>query len=355
MASTEDRRAQIVTITLGLLASTPLTEISTRQIARRLKLSQPALFRHFRTRDAILMAVVAHARGRIEAELLAVLRASSDPRVLILELGQAIARQAEEMPGLPRLLFAEATGVEGALRRALVALTAAPLAMFAELLRQGQREGRFDPGADADQLARAFLALLQGAALQRLLHPAADLAAEVKAHFELVLRGLCGASTPLRPAAAAATSARGTRLVAIDARALLAQGTEPLGLISSATEEVGPNGLVLVSAPFLPGPLIALMEGRGHTVHSFPGKRGGTQVAIVVGGALALADLSALEAPEPLHHMMRALAALRPDQVLLARLPRYPTLLIPELERPELRFEVLELEDETVLLWVRRG
>jgi hypothetical protein len=40
---------------------------------------------------------------------------------------------------------------------------------------------------------------------------------------------------------------------------------------------------------------------------------------------------------------------------MLVRLPRYPTLLIPELERPGLAFEILELEDETVLLWVWRG
>lgn len=362
MASTEDRRAQIVTATLRLLASTPLTEISTRQIARRLKLSQPALFRHFRSRDAILLAVVAHARERIEAELLAVLRGSSDPQALIVAVGQAIARQAEAMPGLPRLLFAEASGAEGALRGALVALTAAPRAMFAELLRQGQREGRIDPGADPEQVARALLALLQGAALQSLLQRPAVLEGEVAAHYQLLLRGLTLPAAPARPAVAAparpavaGAAARGPRLIAVDAKALLAQGTEPLGHISGATERVGPSGLVLVTAPFRPGPLIALMEGRGHAVHSFPGQRGGTQVAIVVGAGLGLTDLSELAAPEPLHHMMRALAALVPGQAVLARLPRYPTLLIPELERPELSFELLELEDETVLLWVERG
>ena len=90
-------------------------------------------------------------------------------------------------------------------------------------------------------------------------------------------------------------------------------------------------------------------------LHREPGQRGGTQVAIVVGAGLGLTDLSELAAPEPLHHMLRALAALVPGQAVLARLPRYPTLLIPELERPELSFELLELEDETVLLWVERG
>lgn len=354
MASTEERRAQIVSVTLGLLATTPLSEISTRQIARRLKLSQPALFRHFRSRDALLLAVVAQARGLMEAELLGVLRASSDSPALILALGAAIARQAEAMPGLPRLLFAEAAGTAGALRSALLALTAAPRAMFAELLRQGQREGRFDPEADSEQAARAFLAAIQGAALQSLLHAPTTLAAEVQGHFELLLRGLRakeGAARlpPARPAAV------GPSLLAIDARALLSRGVEPLGEISNATERVGPSGVVVVTAPFLPEPLIALMEGRGHAVHCFPGRRGGAVVAIVVGGEPALVDLSTLEAPEPLQRMLRALGALRPTQVMLVRLPRYPTLLIPELERPGLGFEVFELEDETVLLRVWRG
>ncbi len=355
MASTEERRAQIVSVTLRLLASTPLSEISTRQIARRLKLSQPALFRHFRSRDALLLAVVAQARGVMEAELLAVLRGSSDPPALILALGAAIARQAEAMPGLPRLLFAEAGGTAGALRSALIALTAAPQAMFAELMRQGQREGRFDPEADPELAARAFLAAIQGAALQSLLHAPTTLAAEVQGHFELLLRALRIEGGAARPPPTPPAAARAPRLLSIDARALLSRGVEPLGEISNATERVGPSGVVVVTAPFLPEPLIALMEGRGHAVHCFPGKRGGAVVAIVVGGEPTLADLSALEAPEPLQHMLRALGALRPTQVMLVRLPRYPTLLIPELERPGLAFEILELEDETVLLWVWRG
>ena len=64
---TAERRAQIVDATLSLLATTPVARITTRQIAEQVGISQPALFRHFESREALLSAVVDRARTALQA------------------------------------------------------------------------------------------------------------------------------------------------------------------------------------------------------------------------------------------------------------------------------------------------
>lgn len=347
----DDRRAQIIEATLALLASTPLDSVSTRQIAKRLKVTQPALFRHFMSRDALILAVIDHARASIEETLQKLLAESGPAPEVILRLGTALARQAEAKPGLPRLLFSEAGSAGSALRARLGALTEAPRTIFAALIRQGQQERTVRAGLDAERAGAALVALLQGATLQwQLQGRVTSLPDDVRALFTVALQGVeapVGSAPPPEPPAKAA---RAEGLTQVDARELLRQGIDPLASILAAVDTVGPSGVVIVTAPFRPRPLLGLLTGRGHAVADRPGPGGTTLVEIVVGGSPPVADLRALEPPEPLERALAAIRALEPGGVFLARLPRYPALLIPQLERLAVTWQILELEDESAFL-----
>lgn len=56
--SAEDRRAEIVETTLGLLTVTPVEKLSTARIAEEVGITQAAIFRHFPTKDALWGAVL---------------------------------------------------------------------------------------------------------------------------------------------------------------------------------------------------------------------------------------------------------------------------------------------------------
>ena len=86
------------------------------------------------------------------------------------------------------------------------------------------------------------------------------------------------------------------------------------------------------------------MAGRGC---SDPGDSGGR-------GARKVLDLRDLEAPEPLQRILEAAGRLVPGTSLLARVPRYPRMLLPQLERRGLDFEVFEETDGTALVYVRK-
>jgi uncharacterized protein (DUF2249 family) len=228
--------------------------------------------------------------------------------------------------------------------------------LVAELVRQGQREGDFDSSLDARDAATLFVGFIQSATSRRRLEASAEpLELEGRRLFELWLRGVRAHGPPrvsvrsLEPGAP-----RSDGLVVLDVRPLLSQGIDPLENVLSAVEAVGPGGVVKLSVPFRPAPLIALLSARGHRLRDEQcGPRLWT-LEIIVGGRPLPEDLRSLEAPEPLERVLEACGGLAEGSVYLARLPRNPTLLVPHLRQRGLGFQVHEEADGTAFLRVYR-
>ncbi|MRU14700.1 helix-turn-helix transcriptional regulator [Roseovarius sp. A21] len=62
--SSGDRKAEIVEATLRLLTVTPVEALSTARIADDIGITQAAIFRHFRTKDALWAAVLEAVEAR---------------------------------------------------------------------------------------------------------------------------------------------------------------------------------------------------------------------------------------------------------------------------------------------------
>ena len=67
-----------------------------------------------------------------------------------------------------------------------------------------------------------------------------------------------------------------------------------------------------------------------------------------------IVDLRDLEAPEPMEKVLLACAQLGAGEFYLARVPRVPTLLFPQLESRDLSWWVHEEEDHSALLLIRK-
>jgi AcrR family transcriptional regulator len=360
----EVRRLQIIAATLELLSNGSIEQVSTRQIAAALGLSQPALFRHFASKEALLVAVVEHSRDELGALGQNVLRDSEDADARLQGLAHALFSHVDRHPGLPRLLFAQAAIGSGPLFEALRDLYAMQTSLVTELVRQGQREGVLRADVAAKDAATAFIGLLQGATLSRRLAPARNgsLSAEGARLFGIWFRGMhvatrvaplsftADASAPLLDVVGCTPALR-----ALDVRPSIASGVDPLEAILAALVGVGPNGVLVVTAPFRPAPLVSLLESRGHRVCvEAQGKRQ-FRVEIVNGGGPPPEDLRDLEAPEPLERCLLAASRLTPGGAYLARLPRFPRLLVPHLEERGIAFQILEEADESALLRLSRG
>jgi TetR/AcrR family transcriptional regulator len=351
------RRDQIVQAALKLLSHTPLDQLSTRQIAAEVGISQPALFRHFPTRAHILAGAVAEAREQLEVVAARVLTTPGSPLDRIETLATQLFSFIGDQPWLPRLLFHDvghdSTNVQDAALRHLVSMQRA---LVGELVRSAQAEGSLPASLDAAASGAVFVALLQGALLQRRM---SDPAPPPVRGDQLFAVWSAAAHAGLPPRVTAGTDSTtpgiGPAVALLDVRPIIKSGEDPLQHILAAVKAMPSTGAIVVHAPFRPTPLLTLLGSRGHRVSAEPIEHTKDwRVFISAAGAPPLTDLRELEAPEPLEHILHGVAALEPGAALLALTPRVPRLLLGRLATMRVAVCVLELDGGAGLLHVRR-
>ena len=363
---TKERREEIVSTTLELLSKVPAETLTTRQVARALGLSQPALFRHFVSRDRLLLAVVERARAELEALAVPILERPGSGLQRLEALALGLLDHVARHPGLPRLLFASAGPAAGSVQRALRQLVSMQRALIEQLVLAAQSEEELSRGHSASDLAASFLGLVQGIILDWELHGRTRSPAErLPALFTLWLGGAARAGSQRtsdtgalhaggpRSTARSGTAARALRsMIALDVRPILSGGADPLAEILAGLDELVPGGALILTAPFRPAPLFALLRGRGHAVTEQQLTEKKWLVLIVSGGQPAIEDLRDLEAPGPLERVLERVASLGAGEVYLARVPRMPRLLLTRLHERRLAASVEELPDGSALVRV---
>lgn len=351
----DQRRRQIIDATWLLLRDRPVAELTTRQIAQALGVSQPAIFRHFSSRDEILLAVLGQARGELADVVERTLTHPSSGLHRIGMLAHGIYQYAEQYPGLPRVLFADvAQGPGSPTQPAIRALLSMLTEVVAELLAADQRSATLSGDLDAHRAATAFVAMQQGHMLQwQLAGRAQGLLAQgepLLAMWAAAVR----AGVPRVAEAPAAESGALPPIAVLDVRPILAGGVDPLQAILAELGKLPAYGLLKVRAPFRPGPLLALLPTRGHAVQARQLGAALWEVEVLGQQAVAPEDLRELEAPLPLERVLLSTAQLGPGDSRLFRLPRPPTLLLPHLQARGL-IHFLHVEDDGSALLLVRG
>lgn len=354
--SSDQRRLQLVRAALGLLADHPVDQLTTRRLADSVGLSQPALFRHFASKEALFDAVVAYLCRSLEeltAELLGPLSPCGEPRSGRQVLEELLAAEfafAERHPGALRLLFHDATeaGTVADLGAPLRAQLEQQNAFIGGLIAGAVERGELPECVDSVRAAQLLTAGLQGELLGWHLASGAKAPLErrgaaIAEHFWAGLLAGAPAREDLDQAAIASEE-----LIVFDARPVLEAGRDPFDDIHAAHARLAPGGVLGIVAPFKPLPLIGLFEGRGNRVDCL--ELEGELYLVVVRPAGELLDLSDLPAPEPMEELLLAVSNLATGAHLVARLPRFPRLLLPRLEERGLVWHAAELPDSGALL-----
>jgi len=360
-AKSYERRAQIVEAALALLADVPLEKLTTRLIAKQVGVSQPALFRHFRSRDAILEAVIVAMRERLSLAATQLLEETPSPVQRARGLVQILLQNAEVHPGLVRLVLAEtADAGERPYQATLDHLVSMQRSLFASFVRSAQAEKELSARVDPEVASRLIIALVQGTLLSWLREGRDRPLRPWAAHLsELWIAGLRPGSalagdTEAPTASTAPPEPNAPRLAVLDVRPNLKSGADPLEQILALLEGLNRDGLAVVVAPFRPKPLMALLAERGHRVEVTEVAARTFQLTIVGHEAPALIDLSELEAPLPLERVLAAAASLPVGGTSHFRVPRLPRLLLPRLAQRGIAYEAHEQLDGRAILSVWR-
>jgi len=194
--STELRQAEIIATMLRLAAERNPADITTTDIAKAMRVTQGALFRHFATKEAIRLAVVEWIEAQLLGALLAARQAAPDALAALRAMFLAHVRFAQAYPGVPRLIFAELQQAEASPVRLVVhKIMQRYRQVLAETLALAMAAKRIRADVDCQAAASLFLGGIQGLVIQSMLSGSdAALERQAEAVLDLYLAGLGGQS-----------------------------------------------------------------------------------------------------------------------------------------------------------------
>ena len=188
----DERRDLTVRTVVDLAAEQNPSEITTAAIAKRMNVTQGALFRHFPNKDAILEAVVDWVADRLLRRLDEAAAGASGALDALEAMFMAHIEFIVLHPGVPRMLFGQlqSPGSTPAKRMAK-----ALLKRYSERLRtfmaQGKQSGGLDADLDVDIASVLFIGTIQGLVMQSLIAGnVAQMRVQAPAVFAIFRRGI---------------------------------------------------------------------------------------------------------------------------------------------------------------------
>lgn len=192
----EERRVVTVEAVVELAAEQNPSDITTAAIAKRMGLTQGALFRHFANKDAILQAVMEWVAERLLSRVDKAVQTAPTPLAALEAMFMAHVGFVIEHPGVPRLLFGEMQRAEETgPKRMVQALIRRYGERLRRLIEEGKVRGEVDSAIDTEASSILFIGTIQGLVMQSLL--AGDLGRirhDAPIVFAIYLRGI--RSTP---------------------------------------------------------------------------------------------------------------------------------------------------------------
>ncbi|MBP9952558.1 MAG: TetR/AcrR family transcriptional regulator [Cypionkella sp.] len=163
----DQRKSEIVATMLRLADELGPDRLTTQTVAATVGLTQPAIFRHFPTKQDLWLAVAEMIEDRLTSAWDQALSASSDPLVRIRALVQGQLQQIEAMPAIPAILFSRELQVENEdLRHAVRRLMTNLMALLTSEIVAGQNAGVITPTLPAKEGALLLISLVQGLAIR---------------------------------------------------------------------------------------------------------------------------------------------------------------------------------------------
>ena len=188
----DERREEIIRVTLELAARQRVDDITTQDMAQAMGLTQGAVFRHFPSKDAIWLAVMQWVRERLLGVLGQAAAQGRDPLDALQRMFFAHIDFIAGHPAIPRVLMSEHLhGRSPALRQLVTEIMLGYEARIAGLIRDAQTLGLARTDLDAHAAATLYIGMIQGLVLQTsILRTQRTLAAEAARTFPVFLQAI---------------------------------------------------------------------------------------------------------------------------------------------------------------------
>ncbi len=159
--SAEDRKHQILQVATDLFANRGYEGATTREIAKRAKVNEAIIFRHFPTKEDLYWAVIENkcAVNAGRQIMISILDAGTDVRTTLVSLAESMLRRREKDPALMRLLLFSALENHRLSQRFFQTYVADYYEILSEYIRGKIATGEFRK-LNPQIAARGFLGML---------------------------------------------------------------------------------------------------------------------------------------------------------------------------------------------------
>ena len=166
----EQRRAVTVEAVVALAATQNPSEITTAAIAKHMKLTQGALFRHFPSKEAIWEAVMEWVAERLLARIDKAAEGIESPVAAMEAMFMSHVEFVIEHPGVPRMMFGELQRTDAsAAKRMVQTLMMRYRERLQRLIARGMSGGELSIALDEEAAATLFIGTIQGLVMQSLM------------------------------------------------------------------------------------------------------------------------------------------------------------------------------------------
>jgi AcrR family transcriptional regulator len=197
---TEIRRNQIAATALGLVARHGLRALNVAALAKGVGVVPSAIYRHYPSKEAVLDAVLKVIAHRLFANVQAVRQEFTDRLEGLKQLLQRHIEMVLSNQGIPRMIFSEEIfSGQPARRRRVYQMIQEYLERVAEMIREGQRQGRISPDLPAETVAMMFLGVVQSASILRLMSDGQFDATKYRESAWRIFSGMLSSNPPSSP------------------------------------------------------------------------------------------------------------------------------------------------------------
>jgi AcrR family transcriptional regulator len=160
---TKIRREQIAEAALSLIANQGLRRLSMAAVARRVGLVPSGIYRHFKSKNDLLAAVLDRIEQRLLANVQEALRENTDPLERIKGVLMRHIRFIREgkVISIPRMVFSEeGAGDNPELRRRVLNVFTNYIEQIVEIVRQGQTQGQIRADIDVQTVTMMIFGII---------------------------------------------------------------------------------------------------------------------------------------------------------------------------------------------------
>lgn len=163
---TEVRREQIAEAAMDLIAAQGLRRMSIAAVARRVGLVPSGIYRHFKSKDEIIHAVLDRVGQRLAENVEAACRDSDQPLEQLKDVMMRHIRFIREGRAVPRMVFADDAQTDNdRLKQHVVKVLSGYISQVSDIVDQGQSQGCIRSDVDQRTIAMMLFGIIMPAGI----------------------------------------------------------------------------------------------------------------------------------------------------------------------------------------------